>query len=59
MNPRVTSRRRDVLSGTKIRAKIVLIGDGGVGKTALRRAWLGEGFKSEYFMTIGAFFAYK
>jgi small GTP-binding protein len=43
--------------GTKLRAKIVLIGDGGVGKTALRRAWLGEGFKSEYLMTIGADFA--
>jgi small GTP-binding protein len=34
-----------------------LIGDGGVGKTALRRAWLGEGFKTEYLMTIGADFA--
>ena len=57
MNRRVTSPRRDSLSGTKIRAKIVLIGDGGVGKTALRRAWLGEGFKTEYLMTIGADFA--
>jgi small GTP-binding protein len=43
--------------GQKIRTKIVLIGDGGVGKTALRRAWLGEGFKTEYLMTIGADFA--
>jgi small GTP-binding protein len=42
---------------SKLRAKIVLIGDGGVGKTALRRAWLGEGFKTEYLMTIGADFA--
>jgi len=57
MNPEVKSHRRDNLSGTKIRAKIVLIGDGGVGKTALRRAWLGEGFKTEYLMTIGADFA--
>ena len=38
MNRGVTSRRRESFSGTKIRAKIVLIGDGGVGKTALRRA---------------------
>ncbi|MHA1207584.1 MAG: Rab family GTPase [Candidatus Hodarchaeales archaeon] len=59
MKRRVTSRRRDSLSGTKIRAKIVLIGDGGVGKTALRRAWLGEGFKTEYLMTIGADFYYR
>ncbi len=57
MNPGATSRQKKSLSGTKIRAKIVLIGDGGVGKTALRRAWLGEGFKTEYLMTIGADFA--
>ena len=57
MNPGATSRLRQGTSGTKIRAKIVLIGDGGVGKTALRRAWLGEGFKTEYLMTIGADFA--
>ena len=43
--------------GQTLRTKIVLIGDGGVGKTALRRAWLGEGFKTEYLMTIGADFA--
>ncbi len=57
MNPGATSRSRKGTSGTKIRAKIVLIGDGGVGKTALRRSWLGEGFKTEYLMTIGADFA--
>ena len=57
MNSGVTPHRRESLSGTRIRAKIVLIGDGGVGKTALRRAWLGEGFKTEYLMTIGADFA--
>ena len=39
--------------------KIALLGDGAVGKTALRRAYLGEGFKSEYLMTIGADFALK
>ncbi len=49
--------RRNMLSGTKIRIKIVLIGDGGVGKTTLRRAWLGEEFKTKYLMTIGADFA--
>ncbi|MHA1995117.1 MAG: GTP-binding protein [Candidatus Hodarchaeales archaeon] len=49
--------RRKMLSGTKIRIKIVLIGDGGVGKTTLRRTWLGEEFKTKYHMTIGADFA--
>ncbi|MFX1537946.1 MAG: GTP-binding protein [Promethearchaeota archaeon] len=52
-----TSRSTSLRPGAKLRAKVVLIGDGGVGKTALRRAWLGEGFKTEYLMTIGADFA--
>ena len=37
--------------------KLALIGDGAVGKTSLRRAYLGQNFKSEYLMTIGADFA--
>ncbi len=49
--------RPKMLSGTKFRIKIVLIGDGGVGKTTLRRTWLGEEFKTKYHMTIGADFA--
>ena len=49
--------RRKMLSGTKLRIKMVLIGDGGVGKTTLRRTWLGEDFTKEYHMTIGADFA--
>jgi small GTP-binding protein len=39
--------------------KIVLIGDGGVGKTAIRERYLGKGFKSQYVLTIGADFATK
>lgn len=39
--------------------KIVLLGDGAVGKTALRHRYLGEGFKQSYSMTIGADFAVK
>ena len=39
--------------------KIVLLGDGAVGKTALRTRYLGEGFKKSYSMTIGADFAVK
>ncbi len=39
--------------------KIILIGDGAVGKTSIRRQYLGEGFKSDYQMTIGADLASK
>lgn len=39
--------------------KIVLLGQGGVGKTSLRHQYLGEGFKEGYAMTIGADFAAK
>lgn len=38
--------------------KIVLIGDGAVGKTNLRRRYMGEQFQSEYLNTVGADFAY-
>jgi small GTP-binding protein len=37
--------------------KIVLLGDGGVGKTALRHRFLGQGFQADYMMTVGADFA--
>ncbi|MHA1206122.1 MAG: Rab family GTPase [Candidatus Hodarchaeales archaeon] len=39
--------------------KIVLCGDGGVGKTAIRERYLGKGFKSQYLLTIGADFAMR
>ncbi|MCH8908465.1 MAG: GTP-binding protein [Candidatus Heimdallarchaeota archaeon] len=39
--------------------KVVLLGDGGVGKTSLRKRYLGEGFESSYMATIGADFAIK
>lgn len=39
--------------------KIVLAGDGAVGKTAIRERYLGKGFRSNYMMTIGADFALK
>ena len=39
--------------------KVVLIGDGLVGKTSLRRNYMGEGFRAEYLMTIGADFSVK
>ena len=37
--------------------KICLLGDGGVGKTSLRKRFLGKGFQSGYILTIGADFA--
>ena len=42
-----------------IRDLVLLIGDGGVGKSAFRRAWLGEIFQTQYLMTLGADFASK
>lgn len=37
----------------------MLLGEGGVGKTSLRKRYLGEGFDKSYQMTIGADFAAK
>ena len=42
-----------------IAIKIALLGDGAVGKTSLRKSYLGEGFSSEYLLTLGADFAMK
>ena len=39
--------------------KIVLLGDGMVGKTTLRRVFMGEGFRETYMMTFGCDFAVK
>ena len=47
------------INGKKLRAKIVLIGDRGVGKTTFQRIWLGTIYNTEYLMTIGADFASK
>lgn len=37
--------------------KLVLLGDGGVGKTSIRRSYMGKGFQKSHLMTIGADFA--
>ena len=37
--------------------KIVLLGEGGVGKTSLRRTYMGQNFSRSYNVTIGADFA--
>lgn len=39
--------------------KIVIIGDGGVGKTAIREQYLTKQFQSEYVLTVGADFAMR
>ena len=39
--------------------KIALLGDGAVGKTALRNRFMGKDFAADYLMTIGADFASK
>jgi small GTP-binding protein len=39
--------------------KISLCGDGGVGKTSLRKRYVGKGFDSDYIATIGADFVSK
>ncbi|MHA1983687.1 MAG: Rab family GTPase [Candidatus Hodarchaeales archaeon] len=41
-------------SKIRMEYKIVLCGDGYVGKTALRRQYMGLGFSESYFMTLGA-----
>ena len=43
----------------RLTGKIVLCGDGGVGKTSLRKAYLGQEFNSNYLETLGADFATK
>ena len=37
--------------------KVVVLGDGEVGKTSLRQRFMGRNFDSQHFMTIGADFA--
>ncbi len=43
--------------GKKLFLKIILAGEAGVGKTSLRRSYLGDGFITEHLQTIGADFA--
>lgn len=39
--------------------KLTLLGEGGVGKTSLRRTFLGETFREDYILTMGSDFASK
>ncbi|MCH8908611.1 MAG: hypothetical protein IH840_16110, partial [Candidatus Heimdallarchaeota archaeon] len=38
--------------------KVVVIGNPGVGKTSLRRSFIGESFEANYLQTIGSDFSY-
>ena len=42
-----------------IASKVVLLGDGAVGKTSIRRIFMGERFQKDYLITLGADFAVK
>ncbi len=50
-------RRKGVKHMSQRIFKISLLGEGAVGKTSLRRTYMGESFTSGYMMTVGADFA--
>ena len=43
----------------ELTAKVLLLGDGGVGKTTLRMRYMGKIPQSSYYATLGADFSYK
>jgi len=47
------------ISPGELMFKVVLLGDGAVGKTSIRRNYLGKGFISSHIATIGVDFAQK
>ncbi|RMG36695.1 MAG: GTP-binding protein [Methanobacteriota archaeon] len=47
------------MSGKQFVFKILLTGDGAVGKTSIRERYMGKGFSGNYLKTIGADFASK
>jgi small GTP-binding protein len=49
---------RKVMPG-KFILKLTLLGDGAVGKTSLRKRFMGQGYRAEHLQTIGADFAAK
>ncbi|RDE17046.1 MAG: hypothetical protein C4K48_00480, partial [Candidatus Thorarchaeota archaeon] len=57
--PRVDTNSFGVQEMVTALFKVVLMGDGSVGKTSLRRTYMGEGFRANYMITIGADFAVK
>ncbi len=49
--------QKRVANTTKYFLKTVILGDGGVGKTNIRRRYIGQNFMADHLMTIGADFA--
>jgi small GTP-binding protein len=49
----------DTLPENMVYIKLVLLGDGRVGKTSIRKQYLGQGFPTEYLETLGADFSIK
>ena len=47
----------NALPENTIHLKLVLLGDGRVGKTSIRKKYLGQGFPTEYLETLGADFS--
>ena len=47
------------LEKKELAAKLLLLGDGGVGKTTLRTRYMGKTPSSSYYMTLGADFSFK
>ncbi len=65
-NPEFKRRVNEIIESTQASLvkkthtlKVILVGDGAVGKTSIRRQFLGEGFRNDYQMTIGADLAKK
>ena len=48
-----------IISQKRSTYKVILIGDPRVGKTSIRKRYLGAGFKENYLVTLGADFAIK
>lgn len=56
---RISKRIERFMSGKQFVFKILLTGDGAVGKTSIRERYMGKGFSGSYLKTIGADFASK
>lgn len=52
-------KRKSTPKARRSMFKVVILGEPAVGKTSLRKRYLGEGFEQSYQMTIGADFAIK
>src|SRR3989304_3385755 len=49
----MAKRRRLQIGSAGISLKLILLGDGGVGKTTLVKSWMDQTLRSDYLMTVG------